>query len=538
MMQRAKTVRRTMKGRRPAVVLLVVMLVLTSAAIVGITTLSMSAASAEQARSFSVRQASLDAARSGLAVVVAEIELQRDTLLRGGEPNLQTSADVGTLPDGSRLVYRLRPIGTNPVGRGEKHTQSESAKLNINVADAEQLARLPGISESVAAAIVERRNTGWYQSLADIIGVGGLSRSDVFGSGASSSLGAAPLADLVTVLGADPVVQGGVRSGNDSGADERARTGVRRINLNVPWGQSLADAVTARWGEFAAALLENIMNNEGVVLDSDSALIAELIRRRSGPEFWGAILDGFTANADLIDVGRVDVLRATEEVLIAAGLSESAAAKAIELRETLDENTRLSPAWLVTSECVSQQEFVGVVNTVASRSLVWRVIIEAGIEPGDDSGPTFASGEGFAPPPMEIDRPLLHAVVFEAVIDASYERARVSYLRDITHLQAALSISTIVRDEQADGRRFANTTRNDDPQFDEDQTDQPPARQLVWTRRTGEEMTAGDRSTSMFARSATASGAGSAMESDDTEAASGRPRQPRVGRWIVPGAAQ
>lgn len=403
---------------RRAVALMSVLIVLTLAALAGTGAMLAADGSVATARGTLHRAQGRALAWSGVQAVMQEIAGQRDDLLLGATPRLTTEWTVYDSVDG-RGVVRLLPVD------GGEVAASECAKVDVNTADEASLAKLPGVGAELAAGIVAARKDRVLSSPESLLRVKGVTAEMLFGGaavaaepeGSAADGETAPLLDLVTVFAFDPNVQCGVGDGGE------AHRGKLRINLNSGWSDDLGKAIEERFGEGAAKAVKGVMD-DGTKFESDGAVVAKLIELKAGPEAWAPILDAFTTTDEPYLIGRVDVMQAGEEALACVPGIDAAAARAIVgQRAEVPEEERLSPTWLVTHDILTPKQYEQAADHLTTRSMVWRVRVEAGIEPA-------GSDEGDAP--VLADR-----VVMEAVIDVSSRRPRVAYLRDVTNLDGA-----------------------------------------------------------------------------------------------------
>src|SRR5690606_583411 len=113
------------------------------------------------------------------------------------------------------------------------------------------------------------------------------------------------------------------------------------------------------------------------------------------------------------------------------------AAGIVARRESLAPDLRLSPAWLAEEELLSPEQYQAIADLVTTRSMQWRVRVEAGLTaPG-------ATGFGVSIDELSFDEfgvldaeggtRLQRRVELEAVIDVASQRPRVAFLRDVTH---------------------------------------------------------------------------------------------------------
>lgn len=431
------------RRQRRALALLAVLIVITIGALVGASLLYAAEAGRESAATSLRMEQSRLLAWSGVQAVMAELAVQRDRLLLG-EPAEVTASWVFTPEEslssaasGPRFAYRLRSIDGTELA-------SETGRLDINHATAEMLARLPGVTEALAAKIVAARP---FASVHDLLGVEGVTEQMLFGAGVADDPAAAtPLASLITVFSFDPNVQAGV------GERGREAAGERRLNLNVAWSDELGAAVERRLGEGAAAALKRMMTG-GVKFERDADIVRQLQALNVPREQWGEVLDVFTTTDAEYLLGRVDVMTAPADVLACIpGIDADAAGAIVARRARVEGDARATTAWLVTDGILTPQQYAEAVDHLTSRAMQHRILVEAGTivdrarsAPAPDDGlpriggPAEGSGDdpgdGFGSLPESAV--LADRVLLEAVIDVSSTRPRVAYLRDVTMLPLA-----------------------------------------------------------------------------------------------------
>jgi DNA uptake protein ComE-like DNA-binding protein len=416
--------------RRPrAVVLFAVLLVVTLAALAGTTAMVLADAGVSSARTALKRAQTRALAWSGVQAVMQELSEQREDLLLGGTPTLTREWTLFTGDTGERGLLRLKAF------RNGACVQSECGRIDVNTADAAMLAALEGMSQELADRVVQARSGRSFTSPEDLLRVEGVTPELLYGSaqsedGADTSRRApdrdtdehpaSGLLEAVTVFAFDPNIQGGV---GDGGSDHRGKL---RINLNAEWSAALGKAIEDRFGADAAKAIEQFMKS-GETYKKDADIVKKMRGLNIPPEAWPPVLDAFTTTDEPYRIGRVDLMTANREVLACVpGIDPSAAAAIVEARSRLDEESRLTPAWTVTQGVLTPEQFEKAVDYLTTRSMVWRVRVEAGLTPSESR-----RGEE----PRLSDR-----MVLEAVIDLSSERPRVAYLRDVTSLPSALAM--------------------------------------------------------------------------------------------------
>jgi len=406
-------------GPRRGTILLVVLVIITVAALTGTTVMYLGEAgmSAEGVALKRIQSRSL--AWSGVQAVMADLADQRDTLLDGGAPVLEGQWELFSDSTGTRGIVRLMDLGQG------KTAVSEASKLDINTATAEMLGRIPGMTPEIAQAVVAFRSARRFASVDDLLRVKGVTPEMLRGSppGQDRLLdpaeGAEPparLADLLTVFSFDPNIQSGL---GDGGSEHR---GNLRVNLNIEWSDRLAAALDQRFGDGASRAVKSLLDR-GTTFKTCGDVVNAANTVGVGASEWATILDALTVSDDPYILGRVDLNTASAEVLAAIpGISKESAALIVQAREGLSDGERISVAWPAAQGIIATEDFVKAVDHLTTRSMQWRVRVEAGTVSRDTSGGA-----------EQLDEVVLSdRMVLEAVIDVSSERPRIAYLRDVT----------------------------------------------------------------------------------------------------------
>jgi DNA uptake protein ComE-like DNA-binding protein len=456
------------------VVLLTVLVVVTVGALIGTTVLYLADARIASATATLKQTQSRALAWSGVQGVMAELLTQRDQLLLGETPHITdewmlftTGMAGGGAGGGGRGVVRVTPIGPE-----NERIMSEAGKLDVNHATAEMLAQLPGVDEALAERIIAARGSG-FASVEQLLKVEGMTPALLYGGSDGEDIfypegdeplafqGEVPMAegpgrpliDLLTVFSFEPNVQLGL---GEDGGDHR---GVRRININTPWSDRLGEAIERRFNADIANGVKRVMER-GTTFKKDADVIKVLRLFKVEPKDWVEILDVFCTTPDPYRLGRVDLNVAPEEVLVCIpGVDRAAATWIVSVRERLDSQTRQSVVWPVLEGILSEEQFEQAVDSLTTRSMQWRVRVEAGILPadvtfggvsvGDSGGINLASVDedqvGLTlrgPGELGEDR-LKDRVVLDAVVDVSARRPRIAYLRDVTQLATAMRLRAL-----------------------------------------------------------------------------------------------
>jgi len=442
--------------KRRGSILLGVLLVVVLATLVATTAAYRARANTDMARASLRESESRALLRSGLRVVLAEFAEARDDLIGGGVLlNGGVEGGLGTNPlrisdavvisevGGRRGIVRVIPSISGSLAA------SESAKLDLNRATREMLLMLPGMTEVIADAVVARRGSRPFEAIEELLTLEEIDPDMLFGdlqdwadrympvdqrdprADAIGSLSlSVPWADLLTVFAADPNVQ------SDLPSDGAALLGEARLFLPLN-GEGADDAIEeAREGltpGFTVEELQRLMS-----APSESVLLVQMTRHL-GVDRWSAVLDSVTTSADPYVVGRIDLTNAPQEVLVCVpGIDEDAADEIVRSRADRSARELAGVAWPVEQGILSAEQFRLAAPWLVTRSLQYRVILEAGFETGV-SGPR--SGDLSS---VELEQ----RVVAEVVIDISGPRARIAYLRDVTWLIDALDIHEVAREER------------------------------------------------------------------------------------------
>lgn len=461
-----------MRCSRRGVTIIGVLLVITIGALVASTAMHVTDGQRALVEASMRRTRSRALAWSGVQAAMAELASQRDDLLDGAEPALTETWELFDLGGGRRGVVRLLPVGP-----GGELVASEAAKINVNTASVETLALVPGLDETLAQRIVDRRAERPIESVESLVEIDGITGATIYGAGAvdgaddtsSTDESGLALVHLLTAFSADPNVQLGL---GDNGASYR---GDRRININTPWSEELGRAIARRYDQGVADAVQELIESD-TDFASEGRMVSVMRRAGMEPEQFGEPLDVFCASSDPYTLGRVDVLRAPSPVLKALpGLDEATAGAIVQARDGLDPVSRRTCAWPAVEGIMTPDQLEQCIDSMASRSLQWRVRVEAGIandgrvanaSPGDRRGTARegAIGGSFRGADAEsLDADSLEdRIVLEAVVDVSSQRPRVAYLRDVTNLDLAFGLHRMLRNETSEADVLLDEPGEDD----------------------------------------------------------------------------
>ncbi|MFO0827952.1 MAG: hypothetical protein U0572_07345 [Phycisphaerales bacterium] len=362
------------------------------------------------------------AAWSAVQAVAARCASQRDRLLIGGAPSLESSFALWEYPDETATALLL------PIGPDGERLVAEAARVDLRSATADSLVATGAVSEDLATRVIAAR---------DALGGGAvLPESLLFGRSAAISPEDlyGPLDDVQLALDEDADVRSGAAlerllSGGSSPrgladlltgfAEEPsiASDGRRRVALAGAWDDERRNAVDALLGEGSAIVLEKASKEA----TDESALFAAWRSKHPDPKEWPVFLDGTALDDAPSRLGRLDLLRAGPAALRSLpGIDDERAARILRERDALPEDARRTTSWLVERSILTPEEFTAIVGRLTTRSFFWRVRVGVKLAPAHLRADAEDSGR---------------AAVFEAVIDLSEPTPRIAMLRDVGSLE-------------------------------------------------------------------------------------------------------
>ncbi len=360
-------------------------------------------------------------ARSGVVAVIARLDEQRQEILDGRTPRI----------DEEFVIYetagRIGVVRLLAVGPGGEVLVPEAGKRDLQYADADALAATGMIDDALARAIVDYRTETLdrpYQSVGELLDVPGMEAEtlygpiDELGNAAGTDDDLRGLCDVVTVYGFEPALQ---------------QNGTLRINLNIPWSDTLAERVTERFGSGASETLKGIMAG-GTTFDSDAKIFEVLNFFQMQPSDWPEIIDTFTADDSEMHYGRLDINTASYEALLGLpGIEPEQATEIVQMRDDLTDLDRATIAWPAIHGIIEAGVYEQIGGLITTRSWTYRLRLAAGEIDADDA-----------------ESPLTNAVVYEVVVDLSSPRPRLAYLREITWLRstALIAAHSILDDDE------------------------------------------------------------------------------------------
>ena len=219
------------------------------------------------------------------------------------------------------------------------------------------------------------------------------------------------LLDVLTVHSFEPALQ---------------RSGVLRINLNVPYSAELGRRMDDRFGEGTGSGLERLMNG-GFTFDDDSRIV-RVLRSISGDAddgnvTWGDALDSLTTD-DRWHFGRIDLNTAPAAVLrTLEGVDDELAEQLVRERGSLTSEERETPIWPLLRELLTGDAYQTIAGRVTNRTWIWQLRLAAGT----------VSVE-------EPDGPIESPVISDLPIDLAAPRPRIAALRDISGLEVGVRL--------------------------------------------------------------------------------------------------
>lgn len=406
-----------------AIALLSVLLVIVLGALTAMIALDQSDATASGARGSLLRREARAAAWSGVLGVMAELETQRADLIEGADPELTEQWTI--YADGSIAArVRIEPIGSGDGSAPSDLAQSETAKLNLNVANAPMIARLSGLGDERAQSIRSLATRGGLTSIEDLRLVGIDPRDE------AGAIGGVSLESLATAYSLDPDLAIGVGDRATSGR-ERAR-----------WDASAGAFDRRLAADNAVAEALQRLTGANVDLSSAQDVARALDQLSISPSVWAAVWDELAFGERGVGrEGLVDISRASEAVLGCIPGFEGKAKEIHEAARRLGPDRTRSHTWPLEARLVSSADMARALPWITTRTLHWRVRVV-----GEITRTSSSDGE-----PAVLSRAAL-----DAIVDCSGDRVRVSYLRDVTFDGASEGIDTLlaqtlVADEEQSG---------------------------------------------------------------------------------------
>ena len=440
-----------MPEHRRSFVLLAVLVVIGGATLVATMLVHFAGAENAVAYSSAERARSRALASSGIRVILSELDWERDRILSGRSVSLD-SQYVLHEDDLEMGVIRLIP----PESSGDL-VRPVGGLLDLNRVAVDDLVATGLIEPTAAEAIVsarERRPGRRFRTLEDLLqvrladGTPAVTPEQLIGPldafvpsrdvlateldrgervlEALGSLEATTLEEVLTVHSFEPALQ---------------RSGVLRINLNVPFTETLGRRMDDRFGEGTGEGLGRVMEN--VTFDDDKRIVDVLRFFETPIEDWNDILDALTTD-ERWHMGRIDLNTAPAEVIqTLEGVDAGMADAIVEERAGLTSEELATRTWPVLRNLIEPTAFAPIAGRVTTRCWTWRVRMAAGTVSVEDP-------EG----------PMRSPVILDLVVDLAAPVPRIAALRDISGLEVGVRLyerqeSMEIGDPLSEGRTDA-----------------------------------------------------------------------------------
>ncbi|HAW96596.1 MAG TPA: hypothetical protein DCX60_09990 [Phycisphaerales bacterium] len=367
---------------------------------------------------------------SGIAIVLSELNAQRDVILEGRRPELDRTYVVHEGPVTSSIIRLLS------VGAERERLAPVGGLLDLNRATSLQLQATGALTQIQSDRIVATRASlpgGRYRTLEDLLDVTSddgtflitpemihgpldelrparevLALEEDRGERALRALGSSRtsrLSDLLTVHSFEPLLQ---------------RDGSRRIDISVPYSEELGRRFDRTFGEGAGEALRRIKSQVDL---QDDVMLGALIARAADIVDQGRFLDTLTAEGRWAS-GRIDINTAPVEVLqTLPGLDPTSAAAFVDTRDSLGASDRAGITWPRDQNIIIPSAMYGLYGLITNRTWLWKLRFAAGTVPSED-----------------IDSALENPVMVELVVDLSTPRPRLASFRDIDRLDLAVRL--------------------------------------------------------------------------------------------------
>jgi len=444
--------------RRRAVVLVAVLVVTALAGMLAASLMFRMRAEVSASSAAAGGRQAFAAAMSGLQRALSVLQTSRHDL-KIWYDNPQIFSNQLVCDDGADrwyfTIYAAEPTDAGSVRYG---LSDEAGKININAADAETLAALPGMTDELVDCLMdyrddddETRPAGAEQDYYDQLASAYLIRNGPFATLEELLLVKGFGADVL--YGEDANLNGLLEDNEDDGeetfppddGDGQLNTGLRtiatavsyepnvdskgapRININDdsqdPKEARLSDQ-TVRFIELYRAegnsfthpseLLEMRYQLKEDHSDEDGLRAGDWIDSGVGAKELPRVLDKLTtqpAEPDKPLVGLLNVNTASTEALSAlSGIDANLATQIADLRSSLDASVNPTTAWLYTEDLLDAETFKAIAPALTARGYQFHL-----------------KCIGFGTPAGRYR-------IIEAVVDLAGSVPRISYLRDITRL--------------------------------------------------------------------------------------------------------
>lgn len=344
------------------IAVLVVLVVLAIGALAGTVAL-LAARSAGEAASVSAgRMQSRLTMRSGVLALEQMALEQRADVLGGAEFVVDDPIELFT--EGNRTaMFRLDARMTEtPV--------SLDALLDVNTADAEMLAKLPGMDETLGDAMAAALPV---RSLRELLEVEGITVELLYGE--YDELGRlisqdAPLASLLTLGSVEPQTTAG------AGGIEPGRA---RLRVDAERDEAFVTTLSEVVGAESAEACVEVLESQSRPSTDRRALINAFKGQGADAASWGQWLDALSFGEGAV-TGRIDISRAPVEVLaVIPGFGEEIAQQIVDARRSLGADELCSVLWPLEQGIVDEEGMLAAVDRITTRSVRWVLRAEAGV---------------------------------------------------------------------------------------------------------------------------------------------------------------
>ncbi len=342
------------------IAVLVVLVVLAIGALAGTVALLAARSAGEGASVTAGRLQSRLTMRSGVLALEQMALEQRDAVLGGAPFEVETPLEIFTVGNRTGMFRLDARITEAPV--------SLDALLDVNTADAEMLAKLPGMDETLAAAIVAALPV---MSLRELLAVEGVTVELLYGEydgGGRLVSEGVPLASVLTLGSVDPGLTVGVGG---------VEPGLKRLRFDGERDEGFRSGLVELVGEESAELCMAMLEVLPTQPPTRRAIAAW--SSQGGLDQGSTWLDAMDVGEGPV-AGRIDINRAPVEVLAAIpGFSQEVAERIEDFRVSASADEIASVIWPLEQGLVDEEGMSAAVDRVTTRSVRWVLRAEAGM---------------------------------------------------------------------------------------------------------------------------------------------------------------
>lgn len=333
-------------------------------------------------------QAQRHAARSAAYAIAAEIGAERERLLSGAPPDIDENRSLIRFENepGWRMTIEAE--------EGRELLRALSGAIDVHEASVDSI-------EAVAPGEGERLVRGRpYRTPGQLRAVLGES-SEVDRESTINEM-------LFTLVSVDPPLRSG--AGGPAGSVGEART-------QPATGQPTPNGLSPEGGAFFTAIADGSWRPSSL-----GHILREAEVRGVPEEDWDLLLDTVAVGEVSARRGMIDLNSAPSEVIASIpGIDTETASAIVDRRDSLTDDDRSGLSWPVREGIVPLARYADIVDRLTVRSM--QVGVRFRVE---REKPDALAGEPDAALPRG------GSMVFEGIVDASGERARLVYLRDVT----------------------------------------------------------------------------------------------------------